>query len=140
MPKEDVLTRFFCQKTIFARAEIETRSQVDYVNDLTMVAVVGEFGFGRVVGIGEYLFDPAKNLAEVAFSISKDFQARGLGSILMQKLSQAARENGISGLIAYTAPDNQGMIKLFNTLPYNIKTFFDGEVLSLSCKFDETKT
>jgi acyl-CoA hydrolase/GNAT superfamily N-acetyltransferase len=140
LDKEDVVSRFFHEKTRFDRDEVEGVSQIDYINDLTMVAVVGEFGFGRVVGIGEYLFDPAKNLAEVAFSISKDFQARGLGTILMEKLGQAARENGISGLIAYTSPDNQGMIKLFNTLPYNIKTFFDGEVLSLTCKFDETKS
>ena len=42
LPKEDVLTRFFCQKTIFARAEMESRSQVDYINNLTLVAVVGE--------------------------------------------------------------------------------------------------
>jgi len=137
---EDVVSRFFHEKTRFDRDEVEGVSQIDYVNDLTMVAVVGEFGFGRVVGIGEYLFDPAKNLAEVAFSISKDFQASGLGTILMEKLGQAARENGISGLIAYTSPDNQGMVKLFNKLPYNIKTYFDGEVLSLICKFDETKT
>jgi hypothetical protein len=33
-------------------------SQVDYINNLTMLAVVGEFGFGKVVGIGEYLLDP----------------------------------------------------------------------------------
>ena len=30
-------------------------SQIDYVKDLTLVALVGEFGFGKVVGVGEYL-------------------------------------------------------------------------------------
>ena len=70
LPKEDVLSRFFCQKTIFARAEMETRSQTDYVNNITLVAVVGEFGFGRVIGIGESMKLHDQNIAEVAFSIS----------------------------------------------------------------------
>jgi len=31
------------------------------------------------------------------------------------------------------------MIKLFNSLPYTIKTFFDGDMLMLSCRFDEPR-
>jgi hypothetical protein len=57
----------------------------------------------------------------------------------MKKLSEAARENGISGFIAYTLPRNQGMIKLFKTLPYKTNTLYDGEVVELSCNFDELK-
>jgi acyl-CoA hydrolase/GNAT superfamily N-acetyltransferase len=135
----DVVARFFHEKTRFDRSEAEGVSQIDYVNDLTILAVVGDFGFRRVVGIGEYLLDPAKNIAEVAFSISKDYQRKGLGKRLLFKLSEAARENGIAGLMAYTSPDNQGMIRLFNELPYQIKTFYDGEMLMLSCRFDEPR-
>jgi hypothetical protein len=29
------------------------------------------------------------------------------------------------------------MIKLFNQLSYKVSTFFDGDMLTLSCKFDE---
>ena len=100
------------------------------------MALVGEFGFGQVVGVGEYLLDPSRNIAEVAFSISKKFQGKGLGKIFLKKLAETARENGISGLIAYTAPGNQGMIRLFKTLPYEIKTTFDGDFVALSCRFD----
>ena len=28
------------------------------------------------------------------------------------------------------------MIRLFKTLPYKIKTAFDGDVIALSCRFD----
>ena len=137
LDKNDVIARFFHEKTSFVKEEVEGVSQIDYVKDLTVVAVVGEFGFGRVVAIGEYLIDPATNLAEIAFSISKEYQKKGLGKILLNKLASAARENDISGFIAYTSPANRGMIKLFNHLPYKVNTFFDGEMLNLSCKFDE---
>ncbi|MCP4623702.1 MAG: GNAT family N-acetyltransferase [bacterium] len=137
LDKDDVVARFFHEKTSFVKEEVEGVSQIDYVKDLTVVAIVGEFGFGRVVGIGEYLIDPASNIAEIAFSISKDFQKMGLGKILLQKLAVAARANDISGLVAYTSPRNPGMIKLFKQLPYKVNTFFDGDMLTLKCKFNE---
>jgi len=137
LDKDDVIARFFHEKTSFLKEEVEGVSQIDYIKDLTILAVVGEFGFGRVVGIGEYLVDPATNVAEIAFSVSKEYQKKGMGKILLKKLASAARENGISGLVAYTSPNNQGMLKLFNQLPYEVNTFFDGDMLTLSCKFDE---
>ncbi len=137
LDKDDVVARFFHDKTSFFKEEVEGVSQIDYVKDLTLVATVGEFGFGRVVGIGEYLVDPATNIAEIAFSISKDFQQKGLGKILLKKLAEAARSNDITGLAAYTSPQNEGMIRLFNQLPYKVNTYFDGDVLTLKCKFNE---
>lgn len=137
LPKEDVLTRFFCQKTIFARAEMESRSHVDYVNDLTFVAVVGEFGFGRVVAVAESMKLPDKNLAEVAFSVSEEYQGKGLGTFFLKKLAAVARENGIGGLMAYTFPSNKAMINLFKTLPYKVKTQYEDGDLILSCHFNE---
>jgi GNAT superfamily N-acetyltransferase len=137
LERSDIQSRFFHDKASFGRSDVEPASQVDYIKDLTLVAVVGEFGFGRVVGVGEYLLLVDCNLAEVAFSISKDYQGKGIGKLLMRKLARAARDNGISGLLAYTSPQNKGMISLFKTLPYKVKTSFDGESLNLSCRFDE---
>ena len=137
--KDDIYSRFFQARTRFIRDDMESMFQIDYVKNLTLLAVVGEFGFGKVVAVGEYLLDPAKNIAEIAFSVSKEWQGKGLGKILIQKLSEAAREHGISGLMAYTLPRNQGMIKLFKSLPYKTRTVYDGEVVELICMFDEMK-
>ena len=137
LDKDDVVARFFHERTSFVHDDVKGVSLIDYIQDLTIVAVVGEFGFGQVVGIGESLLDPANNVAEVAFSISKGYQKKGLGRLLLEKLAFAARENGISGLMAFTSPQNRGMIKLFKSLPYKVDSFFDGDMLKLSCKFDQ---
>jgi acyl-CoA hydrolase/GNAT superfamily N-acetyltransferase len=139
LEENDIIARFFYDKTNFLKEEMEDVSQIDYVKDLTIVALVGEFGFGRVVGVGEYLIDPNTNIAEIAFSISKEYKKKGLGKVILKKLAAAARENGIAGLVAYVAPDNNAMIKLFNHLPYPVTTSFDGEMLALKCLFDEPK-
>ena len=137
LPKEDVVSRFFGQKTIFARKDVELRSQIDYVNSLSLVAVVGEFGFGRVVAVAESMRLETLNMSEVAFSVSPEFQGKGLGKLFLRKLADAARESGMAWLIAYTFPTNQAMINLFKTLPYKVKKQLEDGELVLSCRFDE---
>jgi acyl-CoA hydrolase/GNAT superfamily N-acetyltransferase len=137
LDKNDVIARFFHDKRSFDKDEAEEVSQIDYVKDLTLLAIVGEFGFGQVVGIGEYLLDPATNYAEIAFSVSKPCQKMGLGKILLHKLESAAREHGIAGFFAYTSAQNQGMIRLFKRLPYQVTTTFDGDMVTLRCSFSE---
>jgi len=137
LDKEDIFSRFRHEKTSFSRSDVEVRSLVDYVRDLTLVAVVGEFGFGQVVALGECMLIEKINMAEVAFSVNKKYQNKGIGRRILRKLSDSAREKGLFGLMAYTSPSNQGMIRMFKSLPYKVKSTFDGEGVTLSCRFDE---
>lgn len=136
LDSHDVISRFFATRTSFPQTDVEDISRTDYVKSFTVVAVVGEVGFEKVVGIGEYHLEEAKNMAEVAFSVSKEWQGRGLGRVLIGKLAEAARENGIAGLFAIVSSENYRMMKLFRTLPYKVRSVVDEEVL-LSLRFDE---
>ncbi len=135
--KKDVVARFFHEKTCFLRDDIESMFETDYINNLTILAVTGEFGFGAVIGIGAYMIEPKKNIAEVAFSVSKKWQGKGIASALLLKLALAAKDNEISGLVAYTSPENSNMIKLFKKLPYHVKSSFEDSMVILTCNFDE---
>jgi len=73
MGKDDIISRFFHEKRSFLREEIEERTQIDYIKNLSIVAVVGEFGFGKVIGVGKYFLIPQKNIAEIAFTVSKAY-------------------------------------------------------------------
>jgi len=139
MDKNDIGARFFHDKTNFATDESKGFYNIDYVNDLTILLLTGEFGFREVIGIGQYLRTPKTNVAEIAFSVSKEFQGKGLGKALLLKLLEAALENGISGMMAYTSPENRGMKKLFGQLPYVMKSSREEDMLLLSCRFDEPK-
>ncbi|QTA80604.1 Acetyl-CoA hydrolase/transferase family protein [Desulfonema limicola] len=136
MDRKDILSRFFHEKRKFYRQDIQDMFHIDYIRNLTIVALVGDFGFGRVVGMGEYYLNPAMNMAEVSFSISKEFQGYGLGKMLIRKLAEAARENGFTGVFAYTSRSNHRMINLFKSLPYKVNTTIEDD-LELTCRFDE---
>jgi acyl-CoA hydrolase/GNAT superfamily N-acetyltransferase len=137
LEKVDVISRFFHDKTHFFRQDVQGMFQVDYVHNMTIIALLGESGFEKVIGVGSYYFEPADNIAEVAFSVSKKYQGKGLGKVMIQILADAARENGISGLYAVTSPGNKSMIKLFRSLPCKIRSVL-GDDLVLSCGFDES--
>jgi acyl-CoA hydrolase/GNAT superfamily N-acetyltransferase len=139
LDQEDVVRRFLHMKTSFVRDEMANVYQVDYIHDMTIVAVIGDPGYEKVIAVGGYFLEPASNLAEVAYSVDKQWQGKGISTLIQEKLSQTAREQGIRGLVAYTDPANRPMIKLFNKLPYLVKSSYDGEIIALSARFDEPK-
>ena len=134
---DDIVSRFFHRKTSFIRNDVVSMYQIDYVHEMTIVAVVGEFGFGKIIALGGYALDPSTNIAEVAFSVSREWQGKGLSKIIIRKLTEAARDNGIAGFAAYTSMQNRAMAKLFNSLPYKVRTTFEEGILTMTCRFDD---
>jgi acyl-CoA hydrolase/GNAT superfamily N-acetyltransferase len=137
LDKEDVATRFLQEKLIFPRKDLTDMVQVDYVKEMAIVAVMGEFGFEKVIGLGGYFLVPATNMAEAAFTVLKSWQKKGIGTMLLKKLAEAARDQGVAGFFIYTQPQNLGMIRLFKKLPNKVATTFEEDMLLLSCRFDE---
>ncbi len=133
----DIVARFFHKKRTFLRNDVASMYQIDYTKDMTVVAVIGKFGFGKIIAVGGYILEPGeKNMAEVAFSVSKEWQKRGIAKVILKKLAEVARENGISGLIAYTNRSNQSMIRLFKSLPYEVTTSLEDDLLRMTARFD----
>lgn len=137
MNRGDIVSRFFHEKKSFVHDQINTTFEIDYINDLTIVATIGEVGFEKIIAVGEYFKNSIINMAEVAYSVSREYQGMGIANILQQKLAAAAKDNGINGLVAYTSPGNKGMKKLFHKLPYQIRSETDEDTLILSCVFSE---
>lgn len=137
LDKNDVISRFFHKKTSFIRDDVATMYQIDYVKEMTIVAVTGEFGFGKIIAVGGYILDERRNIAEVAFSVVKEWQKKGISKIIMRKLAEVAKDHGISGLVAYTSRNNKAMIALFKSLPCDVKTNTEDDLICLSCSIDQ---
>ncbi len=138
LDEADVRSRFFGLKKSFFREDMEGMFQVDYISCFSMVAVTGEFGFEKIIALGVYALEKGTT-AEVAFSVSKEWQGRGIAGVLLEKITEAARENGMTSLVAYTLSTNEGMIKLFNKLPYKVETKIGEGALILRCNFEAEK-
>jgi RimJ/RimL family protein N-acetyltransferase len=136
LDEADVRARFFGLRKSFFREDVEDMFQVDYINSFSMVAVTGEVGFEKIIGLGVYAREQGL-VAETAFSVSTQWQGKGIATVLLEKIAEAARENGFTGLVAYTLSSNEGMIKLFKKLPYKVETTIRDNALVLSCNFEK---
>src|SRR5689334_5132878 len=91
LPDQDRYLRFFSLGGDLARTARD-ETNVDYVSSLGLLATVGPDQ--RVVGHGLYMPCGDKR-AEVAFAIARNYQGRGLATILLGQLAEAAAQNGI---------------------------------------------
>ena len=96
--------------------------RIDYVDHLTLLAFSGG-DHQRVVGGAQYIRE-ADRRAEIALSVSDAFQGKGLASILIAHLAQAAGEQGIQFFRAEVLPENHRMIDVFRQtgFPVSIHT------------------
>jgi len=137
LDKNDILSRFFHKKASFIRDDVASMFQIDYTKEMTIVAMIGELGFGKIIAVGGYVLDGRRNLAEVAFSVTREWKRKGLSRLILHKLAEVAKDNGIEGLMAYTSLHNKPMISLFKTLPYKVKLTAEDDMADLVCRFDD---
>lgn len=92
--------------------ELRQRLVVRSPGECCLVATLGD----RVIGGVRFVrtVDPAA--AEFAITVHDDFQKLGLGTALMRRLIQIARERGIRRLIGESQNDNGGIISLLSRL------------------------
>ena len=133
--QSSIYLRFFTYKAKLSGRELKRFTNVDYRDRVAFVITLGS----EIVGIGRYdrLDDPAE--AEVAFNISDEHQGRGIGSILLEHLAAAARENGIRRFSAEVLPENRKMLSVFADAGYEVRRAFDDGVIALDFDIDPTE-
>jgi acyl-CoA hydrolase len=133
LSSESVRSRFFTHTMAFPHRNVQQLTNVDYQNNLAIVAVVpGARGEEEVVGIAQYFLDPATGAAEVAFIVQDDWQNKGMGSILFRRIALIAKERGVKRFDAKVLPSNKAMLAVFHNSGFPIQTEFDGDAYSLS--------
>lgn len=87
---------------------------VDYRRRLALVAEWGPAVDPELIGVARYdpTDDPAT--AEVAFVVLDGWQGRGLGTVLLHQLLEAASARGIRRFCAYVLADNGRMLDLLH--------------------------
>jgi acetyl coenzyme A synthetase (ADP forming)-like protein len=120
--------RFFSPRNELTEREVQHFCNVDYVDRMALVALLGD----DIIAVARYdrLDDPDE--AEVAFVIADEHQGRGLGTLLLEYLAAAAREQGIRRFSAETLSDNRRMLRVFHDAGYRVVQGFEGGVISVA--------
>ncbi|HEU4934589.1 MAG TPA: GNAT family N-acetyltransferase [Pyrinomonadaceae bacterium] len=117
LSEESRWLRFYClQNSAAIAAEAHREANLD--QSFGLIACVGNEE--RVVGHAFYAVVADKR-AEVAFTITNEFQGRGLGSILLGQLAQVASANGIEIFEAEVVAANHAMLNVFRASGFPIE-------------------
>jgi acetate---CoA ligase (ADP-forming) len=112
--------RFFSGFPNLERA-VQWATEVDYERRYGLVAISG--GDGRVVGHAGFERQPDHpDRAEVAMEIADAMQGKGLGTILLGQLAEAASQLGIQVLDAEVLAENHQMVRVFRDCGFPVKT------------------
>jgi GNAT superfamily N-acetyltransferase len=120
--------RFFDVHPHLSATEVVRFTTVDHVDREALIVSVDS----EIVAVGRIDRESGSATAEVAFVVSDGWQGRGVGSLLLVRLTEWARRMGVSRLTADTLGDNRPMIDLFRQSGLVTATRFDQGVLRLT--------
>jgi GNAT superfamily N-acetyltransferase len=123
--------RFLGAKHGFTEKEVEFFSNVDFINQVALVAVMPEDGRETIVAGARYIVGQPGQ-AEVAFMVVDDYQGLGIGAALMSHLAAIAHAAGIRELIAEVLSDNAAMLAVFKKSGFPLSTKRESSVVHVT--------
>jgi GNAT superfamily N-acetyltransferase len=117
--------RYFFVHSELSAIEVERLTCVDYVDRLALVVEDRD----RLVAVCRYERVPDTREAEIAFVVADSYQHHGIGTLLLERLVEAARQRGITRFLAYTLRENRIMQQVFTDSGFRLTTTRDAETV-----------
>jgi acetyltransferase len=121
--------RFLCQFASPSDAMVESLTDIDYVNDVALVAIAREDGRDRIVGVCRYAVGRERDECEVAVAVLDGRQGQGLGTAKMHRLIEVARDRGIRRMQSIDSAENVEMRDLARHLGFHTRPCEDDRSL-----------
>lgn len=138
---EDALYEFFKQLSEESRykrffsANLPRKQEIAKLCDgshpsdhLTLIVRRMVEGKLSIIATASY-FAMEKGRAEVAFTVDDEFQGKGLGSLLLERLAVLAAQQGFRVIEAITMAGNRAMIAVCRRSGFELKTKHDGSLV-----------
>jgi RimJ/RimL family protein N-acetyltransferase/acyl CoA:acetate/3-ketoacid CoA transferase beta subunit len=132
LSEESVKTRYFTHTMRFPHKDVQQITNIDYQQNLSIVGTVPGVPREQIVAIAQYFLDPKTQAAEVAFIVQDEWQKKGMGTFLLEYLTQIAKKRGVRRFYAKVLPNNRAMLTVFHNSGYKVNTEFDGEAYSIT--------
>ncbi len=104
--------RFLSAMRTLTPAMLARFTQIDYDREMAFVALVGEPGEPREVGVGRYATLPDGKTCEYAIVLADACHGKGLGEIMMRRLAEVARSRGLETMVGDVLASNEPMLHL----------------------------
>ncbi|MHC4622418.1 MAG: GNAT family N-acetyltransferase [Planctomycetota bacterium] len=132
LSERSVQKRYMTRTKAFPHKDVQVLTNIDYKGDLAIVGVVPGVSDEEIVAIAQFFPDPRTQAAEVAFLVQDEWQKKGMGTFLLDYITQIAKQRGVKRFYATVLPNNKPMLTIFHNSGYKVNTEFDGEVYSIT--------
>lgn len=105
--------RFFTPMRRLSDSDLRYLTEVDHLDHEAVLAFEPD---GGPVGVARYVRREEPAEAEVAVAVVDDWQGRGAGTALLERLVDRAAENGIERFVASILQENEDAIELFRSI------------------------
>ncbi len=120
LSKETNYYRFFSYRKRLTHEQLASFTQIDYNREVAIVAVVRQDGKDKIVGVNRLVYYPNKEKYEFAIVVGDDWQSRGVGKILMDKLVLIAKDKGINEIYGSVLAENGKMLRFAKKIGFEI--------------------
>ena len=124
--------RYFSPIKTMPHEKMQEYVNVDYLNVLSIVALVGDPGKQTIVAEARFARHRSKPLVDVAFVVDEAYQGIGIATHLYLMLAKIAKEKGARGMTADVLASNQAMLKVFEKGPYPVQAGMEEGVYALT--------
>jgi len=101
--------RFFSYRKKLSHEQITRFTQIDYDREMAIIALVEENGKEKTIGVNRLAYYPQEDRYEFALVVTDDWQGKGVGKILMEKLLYIARDRGVKTIYGNILAENSRM-------------------------------
>ncbi|MEU6510329.1 bifunctional GNAT family N-acetyltransferase/acetate--CoA ligase family protein [Streptomyces sp. NPDC046942] len=95
---------------------------------------------GRLVGLAEYEVLPDGSTAEISVAVADGWHHRGVATLLLEHLADAARTAGVTAFSADALAENHDVLKVFHDLGLRVTRRFDGPEVHCTVELAEDET
>ena len=97
-------------------------TQIDYYNEMALIAVVSKDNIEEQVGVARYMTLPDKKSCEFALVVSDQWRSMGIAHHLMPKLMEIALDRGLERMEGQVLSNNFRMLDLMKSLNFQINS------------------
>ncbi|MGO3857873.1 MAG: bifunctional acetate--CoA ligase family protein/GNAT family N-acetyltransferase [Neisseriaceae bacterium] len=116
-------------------------TQLDYDREMALVMLRDTENGPEMLGIVRYVTDPDFEVCEFGMSVADEWQNKGIGTLLMNLLFNAAKDQGLSVMRGEILTANTGMQKLTRNLGFSVsKDPEDGSICLVEKSLIDTKS
>ncbi len=135
LSRQSTYDRFFRAERDLEPEELDRFTRLDYRNAMALVAI----HHGRLVAVGRYnTIDDDPTTAEAAFAVSDDYQQKGIGTLLLYRLTAYASTCGIERFRSYLLADNHVMMRVFRASGYGVERNAEEGAYTITFPDEET--